>query len=180
MPRWFGGSSLNPDEIIPPRNQWVEQFFRVKRWHDRISDIRSKSIIEQLSAYDFDTIIAFFTNCYHLRDWLEAARPALKNDLNKLFLTQFEMGACRDLCHGYKHKKYNKPTHDSDFNLYRGYDPFTAEIDSNMNPETYNVAFEHNGDIKKYNVFDLADLCFNIWIDFLKDHGLMKDSAESC
>lgn len=180
MPRWFGGSALNPDETVSPKNQWMSQFFRVKRWYDRVVDLRGKSETEQLSAYDFDTIIAFFENCYHLRDWLESSRPELKDDLRALFKDCFEMGACRDICHGFKHKRYERPTHDSDFNMYREYDHFKAETEPFKNPEVYNVAFAYGDDIKKYNVFDLADRCFDIWLGFLKDKCLVKESDNFC
>lgn len=122
MPRWFGGSTLNPKEIVKPENQWIAQFYRVKRWHDRVMSMKSKSATEPLTAYDFDTLIAFFQNCDHLRDWLETARPELQDDIKKLFEKNFEMQACRDICHGFKHKSLKWPSLDADFNLYREYD----------------------------------------------------------
>jgi hypothetical protein len=180
MPQWHGGSGLNPDEIVPRKNQWMSQFFRVKRWYDRVVDLRHRSDTERLSAYDFDTLIAFLQNCYHLRDWIEASRLVLKDDLRVLFQHSFEMAACRDICHGFKHKRYNQPTHDSDFNLYREYDHAKAETEPSKNPEVYNVAFACGDDIKKYNVFHLAELCFGVWRDFLEDRGLVRKSDDSC
>jgi hypothetical protein len=68
MPKWFGGSTLNPDELVKRENQWMQQFFRMTRWNDRVQLLKGKSETEKLTAEDFDTIIAFFQNCYHLRD----------------------------------------------------------------------------------------------------------------
>jgi hypothetical protein len=180
MPRWFGGSTLNPDETEEPRNQWMAQAFRVKRWYDRVLSIKSKSETERLTEYDFDTIIAFFQNCYHLRDWLESTRVELKDDIERLFKDNFEMSACRDICHGFKHKNLKTPSLDADFNLYRAYDPFTAEANPEKNPEVYNIAFADGDDIRKFNVFDLADKCVELWIDFLQNHGLMKEEDDTC
>lgn len=75
--------------------------------------------MEQLTAEDFDTLIAFFQNCYHLRDWLESTRPELRDDISTLFENNFEMRGCRDICHGFKHKDLKRPSLDPDFNLYR-------------------------------------------------------------
>jgi hypothetical protein len=174
MPKWFGGSALNPDETVKPGNQWMVQLSRVKRWYDRVQSLKSKSETEPLTAYDFDTLIAFFQNCYHLRDWLESARPELKNDVKILFENSFEMCACRDICHGFKHKDLRKPSLDADFNLYREYDSFAAEVDPRKNPEVYNIAFANGNDIGKFNVFDLVDKCVDLWIDFLQKHGLVR------
>jgi hypothetical protein len=174
MPKWYGGSTLNPNETEKPENQWMAQFFRLTRWYERISSLKSKSENERLDAFDFDTIVAFFHNCYHLRDWLESSRTELKDDIKKLFENSFEMRACRDICCGFKHKNLTRPLLDADFNLYREYDHFTAETRPLKNPEIYNVAFADGNDIRKFNVFDLADRCFNHWIDFLYNHSLLR------
>jgi len=173
MPKWYGGSTLNPDETEKPVNQWMAQLYRVRRWYDHVLSLKNKSETEPLTAYDFDTLIAFFQNCYHLRDWLESSRPELRNDIKKLFENSFEMRGCRDICHGFKHKALSKPSLDADFNLYREYDHFTAEANPNKNPESYNIAFADGNNIRKFNVFDFADKCIDLWIDFLQSHGLV-------
>jgi len=71
MPKCYGGSTLSPNETENPENQWMAQFFRLTRWHERVSSLKDKSENEQLNAFDFDAVIAFFQNCYHLRDWLD-------------------------------------------------------------------------------------------------------------
>lgn len=174
MPKWFGGSALNPDERVKPKNQWMEQFSRLRRWYDRVQSLKSKSEMEQLTAEDFDTLIAFFQNCYHLRDWLESTRPELRDDISTLFENKFEMRGCRDICHGFKHKDLKRPSLDSDFNLYREYDHFAAEADPGKKPEIYRVAFADGNDIRKFNVFDFADKCVELWMNFLQDHGLVQ------
>jgi len=49
MPKWFGGSRLNPDEIVDPENQWMDQLFRMRRWYDRVLQLKKKSEAEQLT-----------------------------------------------------------------------------------------------------------------------------------
>jgi hypothetical protein len=173
MPKWYGGSNLNPDETVSPEDQWKLQFYRVGRWYDRVLSLKSKSETEKLTDYDFDTLIAFFQNCYHLRDWLESARPVLRDQIKVLFEQNFELRMCRDICHGFKHKRLNNPSIDPDFNLYREYDPFKAEVKPDKNPEVYNIAFANGNDIRKFNVFDFVDKCIDIWNEFLKNHGLV-------
>lgn len=180
MPKWYGGSTLNPDETEKPENQWMAQINRVRRWYDLVLSLKSKSETEPLTAYDFDTLIAFFQNCYHLRDWLESSRPELKNNIKILFENNFEMQGCRDICHGFKHKDLKRPSLDADFNLYREYDPFAADADPKKNPEIYNVVFADGDDIRKYNVFDFADKCVDLWLEFLQNHGLLRIVDTTC
>lgn len=173
MPKWYGGSTLNPDEIVNPENQWMDQLFRMRRWYDRVLSLKKKSETEQLTEADIDILIAFFQNCYHLRDWLESSRTELKDEIKKLFDNSFEMRACRDICCGFKHKDLKKPSIDKDFNLYREYDHFADEAYPGKNLEIYNVAFADGNDIRKFNLFDFVDRCFNHWIDFLHNHSLL-------
>jgi hypothetical protein len=51
MPKWYGGSTLNPNETEKPENQWMAQFFRLTRWYERISSLKSKSENERLNAF---------------------------------------------------------------------------------------------------------------------------------
>ena len=77
MPEWFGGSALNPEFIFPRNEQWKLECHRVIRWHKRVVDLRVSGQSVGLDANDLDIVIAFFQNCYHLRDWIRASRPDL-------------------------------------------------------------------------------------------------------
>lgn len=116
---------------------------------------------------DIDTVIAYFQNAYHLRDWLLATLPDLKDDVDTLFSNSFEMGACRDICNGFKHKSLNRPTHDPDFNLYREYDHFEIE---GLSPVKYRITFADGSSIRKFDLFELADKVHRDWRKFLRAH----------
>jgi hypothetical protein len=89
MPQWYGGSALNPDIIMPPDEQWKIQWHRVIRWYDRVNQIKVKSRTNELNAYDIDVAIAFFQNCYHLRDWLQHCRPDCRGKIGALFANNY-------------------------------------------------------------------------------------------
>lgn len=69
MPKWYGGSTLNPDELIPAARQWIIQWQRVQRWYKRTLQAQKKSQHQELDIEDIDTVIAFFQNAYHLKNW---------------------------------------------------------------------------------------------------------------
>jgi hypothetical protein len=172
MPAWFGGSTLNPDELIPRDQQWKLQWTRVIRWYQRTSDIARKSIHSEPSVYDLDVVIAFLQNCYHLRDWIEACRPELKEKTKNLFSRSFEMRACRDVCNGFKHKNHKTPSQDADFNLYREYDPFAADANPSLNAIKYRIAFSDGDGIRKYDLFEFTESCYRTWDNFLAQEML--------
>jgi hypothetical protein len=134
MPEWFGGAALGSGLLLPPSDQWKAQWARVERWRLKVEQIRAKAVREELDAFDLDGVIAYLQNCYHLRDWLEASRPAFKVPLDALFQKHFELGACRGVCNGFKHKAVKRPSHDADFNLYREYDHFLGDSEPERHP----------------------------------------------
>ena len=136
---------------------WKFQWGRVGRWFERVSQVKSKSETTELDACDYDVLIAFFQNCYILREWILKFRPDLQRSLDYFFKPRFEMKACRDICNGFKHVKLVNPSLDKDFKIVRTYD--YLEIMSSIeckNPIKYHFAFEYGNYIQKYDIFDLA------------------------
>jgi len=165
MPKWFGGAALGSGLGLPPSDQWKAQWARVKRWRVKAERIRAKSMREELDASDLDEVVAYLQNCYHLRDWVEASRPELKALLDALFQKHFELGACRDVCNGFKHKAVKRPSHDPDFNLYREYDHFLEDGAPGRNPVL--IAFADGVNLRKFDLFEFTDTCFALWTDFI-------------
>ena len=95
---WYPGYFL--DDGDP--DHWKSQWSRVSRWFKKVNQLKTKSEKAELDAWDFDILIAFFQNCYILREWIAIFRPDLQKHLKKLFTRHFEMKACRDICNGFK------------------------------------------------------------------------------
>ena len=180
MPKWYGGSTLNPDELVPKSEQWRNQWNRALRWHARVQRIEEKSKKHELDIGDMDVVLAFFQNCYHVRDWIAGCKPEFKNKLADLFRNHFEMGACRDVCNGFKHKALTNPTHDKDFNLYCEYDYFEVISGSGNSPVKYSAVFADGSDVKKFELFTLAATCVALWRRFLGDTGLEVTHEKIC
>jgi hypothetical protein len=168
MPEWLGGSALHSGLLLEPQDQWKAQWSRVERWRQKLGQLRAKAAEAELDAFDLDEVVAYLQNCYHLRDWIEACRPLLKSALAEFFREHFELGACRDVCNGFKHKALRNPSHDPHFNMYREYDHLEAEVNPGRSPVTYRLAFADRGDVRKFELFDFTDTCFALWADFIE------------
>lgn len=167
MPEWLGGAALGSDLRLPPADHWKAQWARVLRWHHRVERIREKALMAELDACDLDEVIAYLQNCYHLRDWLEASRPALKAQLDAFFQKHFELGACRDVCNGFKHKSLKRASHDPGFNLYREYDPFLEDAEPGRSLVLYRIAFADGDDLRRFDLFEFTNICLALWRDFI-------------
>jgi len=174
MPEWFGGSATNPRSIIPESDQWVLQWNRMARWAKRVSDIELKSKTQEIDEYDHDTIIAFFQNCFHLGDWIRSTHPELEQAWYKFQNNHVEIGACRDICNGYKHRTLNKPSHDKDFNFYCTYDAFAAAKGETGNHVKWMIAFEKGSELLKYDVFVFSNRLKELLQKFIEETGLKK------
>ena len=160
---WAGKWSKKP---------YLEQFERLKRWHERLIDIqRSLSVKDSLySKYDdadfeVDTFYAFFMNSYHLKDWLLSSGVVKKKEVEDFINTNLELKICRDLCNGSKHLNLTSPsTRSGPFGiatLHKEYTPIGKK-------RSYCVLAEG-----KHDVFDLANRCVAIWAEFLQSKGLL-------
>lgn len=169
MPEWYGGAALGSGLGLPPAEHWSAQWNRVIRWRQKVRRIQEKAAKTELDAFDLDDAVAFFQNCYHLRDWLELSQPRLKPSLDALIRNHFELGACRDVCNGFKHKSLKHPSHDPDFNIYREYDTFLEDVEPGQSPVRYRLAFADGADVRKFDLFEFVDTCVTLWAEFIEN-----------
>ena len=97
---------------------WESQYERTLRWKDRVR--KDKSL---------DTYLAFFLNCYALRDWLVAASIFEPAALDLSIQDDFALSLCRDICNRSKHLVLNRPSVDANFFICMEYNIVTREPD---------------------------------------------------
>ena len=159
---------------------YLEQFERMKRWYEVLKEISISNGPESQADYQVDCIYAFFMNCFHLKDWLISSGVISKNEVNSFINSNEEMKICRDLCNGSKHLNLNNPSIGRDdkcgcgwhgVTLHREYDPFYQTIESPKPLKKFNYVIL--ADFERFNVFSLADKCFNLWEEFMNDNSLL-------
>ncbi|HLG24161.1 MAG TPA: hypothetical protein VI564_04515 [Candidatus Nanoarchaeia archaeon] len=168
-----------------PVKPHLEQFARVHRWKKRLDKIRFSNSQESSQPEHYDFIYAFFTNCYHLRDFLKHSKAIQTKLVDEFFTKNKEMQICRDICNESKHCVLDSPSIGLEILntnkksakgwagvcLIREYDPF-QEVLKNDNP-VKNIKYVVLADGKKYNVFELADKCYQLWTNFFKENKLL-------
>lgn len=138
---------------------WSGQLDRLRRWHNRICSLHQEKGL-QVGFEDLDLVFTFFQNCYLLREWVAISRDVPTEELDDFMKKNIEMRVCRDIANGTKHFHLTRPSLDAEFSIGREYMP---DNDGNPGHNWFVIAGE------KYDLFDLANQCMNLWEQFLAD-----------
>jgi len=132
---------------------WRSQFDRLIRWSKRLEEFGTdESDQERLDFY-----LAFFLNCYALRDWFIQSDVLSQPEMDALINADYSMRLCRDICNRSKHLVlHHKPSVDGNFSIAREYDPFEKKN------RLFIIAM---GD--KRDLFELTSSCVEFWKRFL-------------
>lgn len=159
---------------------WMAQWERARRWHLRLKVIGSQCRTDGNTEDDWDFVYSFFQNCFCLRDWLEESGLVSKDDLNRLINSHIELGICRDICNGTKHFNIKFPSVDGEFSLLREYVPASDPAPRpHINQKWLLLAGNEQVGSHRFDIFDLADRCMNLWEAFLNDMRLLRGAADA-
>lgn len=136
--------------------RWRSQFHRVGLAPDEaISDIEK-----------LDFFLAFFMNCYALRDWFIQSRAVPKSEMDRLVFADGSMRLCRDICNRSKHLSLTRdPSVDAHYQIAREYDHYD---------KTARWFILAAG--TKRDLFDLASGCMDFWRLFLREHANLPET----
>lgn len=96
---------------------WRSQFDRVRRWEDRTLKASAQGTQDELDFY-----LAFFLNCYSLRDWIVNAGVVKSSEIDRCIKGSVDMRLCRDICNRTKHLLPDrKASADALFSIAREY-----------------------------------------------------------
>lgn len=165
---WGGKFSKKP---------YLEQFYRIKRWHSRLNMIRTSNSPETEADNQIDFIYAFFTNCFIFEDWLKNSGVNSKK-IYDYRDQHIELKICRDLCNNTKHLllRRGKPSISKlakSNELSYGVTIHKVYDDSSLNKPLKNSNYAIVADFNTYNVFEVADKCVLLWENFLEKNSLL-------
>lgn len=140
---------------------WRGQYERLHRWRVRLRQ-GAPDRLEEL----FDFVLAFFTTCYHLRDWLVKGEPSMQTALDELFATSRPLRLSADIANIAKHFDLRRaPRSERQLSFAREYVPGGKGW------------FGSDGRLvvlsggEKIDVLDLVMDCEEAWTDFLQKEG---------
>jgi len=149
---------------------WREQYERVKRWHTRIAAATS------FEPRDVDDFYAFFTCCFHLKDWLKND-PSLDRGIGhsaEVFIETrtVALQLCADVANGSKHFVIDKHVrHSSDARVERLMADADPPLDLPLDPKQEMTIIYADG--VAWPALWVANRCVQVWEEFLVKKGLL-------
>lgn len=155
---------------------WRDQYDRVHRYLTRLQEIANGVEHVRSSLTYKDDMLAFFQNCYHLKDWIRndsALDPFTRCAVECHVNANRELRLCADIANGTKHlvltrrrsgespqlgaTRYHLVTGDG-----LGAAPTTLSADSDVDTET-----------DRSTVIQLATKCMEQWDAYLRERGML-------
>ena len=146
---------------------WQSQYERMLRWHRRVLEYPpTRSSSPEADEY-LDFLLAFFLNCFSLRDWLENSQTVSLNELKKLFDESLDLRICRDIANGAKHFEIRRPSVDEKPSIVRELepDPYFGQY---AYPGIRLIIYAGN---EVRDLLTLTTNCVNAWQMFLASKG---------
>ena len=146
--------------------KYIEQYERVKRWYEKLKIINEGGELKLPNTdYYEDEMLAFFINCYHLKDWImndpiSKVEPKLIED----FITNSKyLSICADICNGTKHLTLNNSRTGKSMKI--GGRDFSLTLRGIK--QTFSAKYKIISGDRKYDAFELATKCIEDWDQFL-------------
>lgn len=151
--------------------KYLEQYERVMRWFTRLKNITEGREYNLSSDHYQDEVLAFFINCYHLKDWIKNDKSTkVTSEEVEDFVRQSEfLRVCGDICNGSKHLTITNPR--SDKNTKVGGRNFSLNFGGIFS--IFKARYKIISGKKKYDAFELASQCMEEWRRFLAEKNLM-------
>jgi hypothetical protein len=134
---------------------WQGQFTAVLRWHERVQVAANA----ERSPDELDFLLAFFINCYALRDWLLAAGAIDRTSLDDFMRSHVQMRLCRDIANGFKHMELSQPSVDATFSLQNEYVPKDWPGKYKYPNGKWVICADDQLDWHQFGLVELADEC---------------------
>lgn len=148
---------------------WGEQYDRMNRWFARLT------APEGVDEQHMDDYYAFFTCCFHLKDWLKADET-LQRTLGEAAEAHVNshpaLGVCADVANGAKHLVVSRrPRVDANARLEKGEARLTDPRGESAE-ERFDVVYLHADGHSQLALLIAAD-CVRMWNEFLVTWGLL-------
>ena len=162
---------------LPQGQLCIDQLYRVNRWYRCFQQINEGNQKGASFEGQYDEVLAFFMNCYHLKDWI-------KNDISdenfnsvvESYINQNDcLKLCADICNGAKHLDVNRSRFGEETSIRTEVHLDESQENSPVIRKWYITT--NSGEV--FDSFDIATLCLTKWVDFFNQHETEMNVTQS-
>jgi hypothetical protein len=149
---------------------WRKQYERMKRWRARLG---GHTGVEDLRVDDF---YAFFTTCFHLKDWLKhdtSLPECVRADVETYISATFWLKLCADLANGSKHLELSSARIDPKARVATQGPAFQPWVFQANAFQTKPIVTVH-ADGQAWAALTVANHCVEAWDSFLQRKGVFS------
>lgn len=98
-------------------HDYTEQLKRARRYYVRFKRLNDGMEHRDATEAYMDDIVAFFQNCYHIKDWLKNDPGFTKHSSSEIedYVSKtLSLAICADICNGSKHLDLNRGARSGD------------------------------------------------------------------
>ena len=149
----------------------------MRRWYERLGLIAAGLDHTQPTDFYEDEVLAFFQNCYHLKDWLKGdlASGVSAKEVETYVKQSPNLLLCGGLATGSKHLIIDDPRFDPNTQVRNRH--FEVELRASLGggpspPPKIAVSYVVEANGVSQDAFALATACLQEWESFLASKGL--------
>ena len=149
------------------------KYRQMKRAYDKLETIGTNTGSSITNVDAKDAAEEFFTQCYHFKDWLKKAYPALNRTVEQYISNSLPLSLAADFCNTFKHAGL-----DSNPRLREHLATINTHIKMDFTPQGI-VASSHieiKTPTRSFNGLDIAGQCIQEWDKFIQNNNVVIPS----
>jgi hypothetical protein len=153
---------------LPRGRLCIDQLERVIRWYYRFQQINEGRQTGASFEGQYDDMLAFFMNCYHLKDWIKndisdtSLNAAVEDYINQNACLKL----CADICNGAKHLNLTHSRFGEGTSIRT-----EVHLDESLeNPPVIRKWYITSDSGQIFDSFDIATQCVQKWVEFFNQH----------
>jgi len=144
--------------------EWREQYDRMLRWQERVCNHKL------IDAHVIDDCHAFFTCCYHLKDWLRHDGVVTKKAVERYVTRNLWLSLCGDLANGSKHMLVKNPRYNESSRI-ESLLVLSTGLGISLMPVRSKLVVKQG--TRTYRIEQVVNSSVTQWQGFLRDHNLI-------
>ena len=162
---------------LPRGRLCIDQLERVIRWYHRFQQINEGRQTGASFEGQYDDMLAFFMNCYHLKDWIknDISDASLNAVIEDYINQNVCLKLCADICNGAKHLDANRSRFGEETSIRTEVHLDESQENSPVIRKWYITM--NSGEV--FDSFDIATQCLTKWVDFFNQHESELNMTQS-
>ena len=150
------------------KHKWERKFHQMMRSYDKLKKVSTNTGSKISNVDGKEAVEEFFTQCYHLKDWIIGDFPDFKEQIESNISKSKPLSLAADFCNTCKHGELKRTRLGEKIKAILEH----TKIDITPKGFVCSAQVEIRTESKSHNAFKIATNCIRDWNKILKDINL--------